>query len=395
MKSELRLDRSTATRIKRLDNGYVKLPITATRVGILVYRDTEGKEWREFRPASEVFHADSMQSLSGVPVTNDHPSELLTAENTKEHQVGFTSNEVIRKDVFLETHGTITDKKAIEDLFSGKVQASAGYRCDVEETPGIWQGQRYDAIQRNIRYNHVAIVRAGRAGPDVRMHLDDANHTEKVLRLDSLIEEIDNDNNGGLMKVIVLDGMEYQVSPEAHSAITAKIRKDAEEKSELKAKLDAESSEKTKQLARADSLTDEVTNLKKSEPKMDEAMITARVQKRVALERFASSRLDSKTDLTTLTDREIIVNLIKLDNAAFKDEDKDDVYLTARFDHMVDTAAKAPAKTGSAYNSSREIAENRFTADSKDQPLSYEQARFKSQQQAASKYTQRIGYGVK
>ncbi len=392
MKSELRLDRGNTGKMKRLDNGFIRLPITATRVGILVYKDQTGKEWREFRPESEVFHADSMASLAGMPITNDHPKELLTSQNAKLHSVGHTSDSVFRKDHFLKTHGTITDQSAIDAALGGKVQVSAGYTADIEMKSGTWNGERYDAIQRNIRYNHVAIVKAGRAGPDVRLHMDDADHTEKALRFDSLLEIDDNSNNGGSMKSIVLDGIEYPVTPEAHAAITSKIRKDAEDKIALQAKVEAEAAEKTKQLARADSLTDEVTTLK-AEPKFDEDVIASRVQKRVALERFASQRLDS--DLSTLTDRDIIVNLIHLDNKDFKAEGKDDIYLQARLDHMIETAAKTPPKKGAGYNQSKDIGKDRFTEDGKDQPLSYEQARLKHQQDSAAKHTQRIGYGVK
>ena len=48
-----------------------------------------------------------------------------------------------------------------------KVELSCGYACSYELSSGIWNGIRYDAIQRNIRGNHLASVPEGRMGPDV------------------------------------------------------------------------------------------------------------------------------------------------------------------------------------------------------------------------------------
>lgn len=48
-----------------------------------------------------------------------------------------------------------------------KRQISAGYAYDPDMTPGTYLGLRYDGVMRNIRGNHVALVEAGRAGPDV------------------------------------------------------------------------------------------------------------------------------------------------------------------------------------------------------------------------------------
>jgi hypothetical protein len=53
---------------------------------------------------------------------------------------------------------------------------SAGYELDLDPTPGEYQGRRYDAVQRNIRINHVAAVPLGRAG--TAMVLDDGWGTD-------------------------------------------------------------------------------------------------------------------------------------------------------------------------------------------------------------------------
>ena len=48
---------------------------------------------------------------------------------------------------------------------------SLGYVCKIDETPGEWNGQKYDQIQRDINYNHLAVVHKGRAG-NARIRLD-------------------------------------------------------------------------------------------------------------------------------------------------------------------------------------------------------------------------------
>jgi hypothetical protein len=46
-------------------------------------------------------------------------------------------------------------------------ELSCGYHYDPDMTPGVYDGEPYDGVMRNIRGNHVAIVEEGRAGPDV------------------------------------------------------------------------------------------------------------------------------------------------------------------------------------------------------------------------------------
>jgi hypothetical protein len=61
---------------------------------------------------------------------------------------------------------TINNADAIEDVLNGKRALSMGYECEIEKAPegATWLGMAYDSIQRNIRYNHCAIVDAARAG---------------------------------------------------------------------------------------------------------------------------------------------------------------------------------------------------------------------------------------
>ena len=55
--------------------------------------------------------------------------------------------------------------KAIED--DSQKELSSAYHYDADMTPGVFRGAAYDGVMRNIRANHVSLVKKGRAGPDV------------------------------------------------------------------------------------------------------------------------------------------------------------------------------------------------------------------------------------
>lgn len=157
-----------------LPNGWVRASGHLTRAGIFSYLQHDGTVIRELRKPEEVFKADSLSSFALVPLTNDHPPELLTAGNTKQYAVGNVGESIQRDGDFVRASLLFTDAKAIADLQAGKSELSCGYSCDLDFTPGTWDGEAYDAIQRNIRGNHVAIVDRGRAGPEVRVKMDAA-----------------------------------------------------------------------------------------------------------------------------------------------------------------------------------------------------------------------------
>lgn len=160
-----------------------------TRSGIFVYRDAQGKAIRELRPPEEVMHPESLASFGLMPVTNDHPSELLTADNAKEYQVGTVSESVVAEGDKVRAALMITDAQAIEALDAGKSELSCGYTADVVQESGVWQGQPYDAKQINIRGNHVALVDAGRAGPACSVRMDAAGAAQEIL-MDEIMMEL-------------------------------------------------------------------------------------------------------------------------------------------------------------------------------------------------------------
>lgn len=64
------------------------------------------------------------------------------------------------------------NKDAIEAIKRGKQELSLGYTLDVIEELGIYNGEKYTHRQKNVDYNHLALVNQGRAGRTARVNLD-------------------------------------------------------------------------------------------------------------------------------------------------------------------------------------------------------------------------------
>lgn len=200
-------DRLTLDAPRRTGDGYLVASVRAARTGIQVYGGREVDPDNEhgmrdratvsvYRPADEVFNADSLASYAHRPVTIEHPSERVTADNWSKYAVGVVDGEVVRDGEFVRVSMMVMDSEAIDIIDKGKREISQGYACDVEFTAGTTpEGLSYDAVQRNIRANHTAIVGVARGGHALRI------------------------GDGKAMKSILVDGHMVEVSDAAEIAI--------------------------------------------------------------------------------------------------------------------------------------------------------------------------------
>jgi len=160
---------------RRTADGYLIATAKSVRTGIQLYAGSEvgmadKAVVRVYRPAEEVFAADSLQSFSHAPVTNDHPAEAVTADNWAKLAVGEVSTAAKKDGEWVHLPLVLKDAAAIKAVEDGKRELSAGYNCDLDWTPGkTADGQPYDAIQRNIKINHLALVDRARAGSQARI----------------------------------------------------------------------------------------------------------------------------------------------------------------------------------------------------------------------------------
>lgn len=176
MKKDYRIDRGGRITSKIDDNGYLRIDGVVAHVGILEYMDDDGSIIREFVPEETLFDPASLESLAGAPVTLQHPPEMVTPSNYKEYSQGSVNGMPKRDGDNLVASMLVIGNEALHAVeYDGVSELSPGYSVDLDETPGEWQGQKYDRVQRNRRYNHQAIVDAARGGSVCSLRFDGAN----------------------------------------------------------------------------------------------------------------------------------------------------------------------------------------------------------------------------
>ena len=154
--------------LRKNADGYLQGRIRVTGAGVFTYIGENGKEIKRLRPVDEVCKVESYSTLNGKPLTLQHPNEFCTPENAKELSVGSCMSDAESDGLNIYLSVCVTDLRAIESIEAGKVAAvSCGYSAELIPQSGNWQGVSYDEIMTNIRYNHLALVKKGRAGEDL------------------------------------------------------------------------------------------------------------------------------------------------------------------------------------------------------------------------------------
>lgn len=133
------------------------------------------KIFNVLRPPEELSDPACIESFKLIPWIDNHvmlgpKMQEMTDSAMAAEQKGVQG--VIGEDVFFKDGTLFANIKAFSNtlaqlIAAGKRELSAGYRCIYDMTSGVWNGQRYDAVQRQIRGNHLALVNEGRMGPDV------------------------------------------------------------------------------------------------------------------------------------------------------------------------------------------------------------------------------------
>jgi uncharacterized protein len=163
---------------KMVAGGFMVAVAKSVRTGVQDYLGTElGKPEmnvvRVYRPASEVFSDASLRSFSHAPITDDHPAVMVDSSNWKDLAKGEVSTAAKKDGDWITLPLLFKDQAVIDKVKNGKRGLSAGYTCDLEWTSGMTEdGTKYDAIQRNIKINHLALVDMGRAGSEARVQMD-------------------------------------------------------------------------------------------------------------------------------------------------------------------------------------------------------------------------------
>lgn len=228
--------------------GKLFIDATIARAGVQKYSDGI-TEWYEFRPPDEVER--SADSFSDCFVTIEHPIEAVTIANSRSLGVGW-SRDCVYADCLLETPLVISDGQAVLKAHTTHTEISCGYDAVVTDESGIWvdtdgiagpkgTSYKYDKVQRNIRGNHIALVRNGtaRAGPIARVKLDSLPSQDFAWA----IAEVDNEQSQRSdMKTITIQGKQYQVEDaiyDSYQALSVAAKADSATPTQIQPQIDA------------------------------------------------------------------------------------------------------------------------------------------------------------
>lgn len=327
------LDRASISGIRRTADGYGVADVRCARSGVQQYSGIELgiiglPVVNVYRPEHEVFSKDSLGSFAHKPVTDDHPPELVNADNWKQYSLGDIGDEVARDGEFVRVPVKLMDSSLINKIESGKSEISMGYTADIEFTDGVAPcGTPYQAIQKNIRINHLAVVDKGRAGEKCRFGDSAWAWGNKPL----------NDNKDGVkkLKTILVDGFTVETTEAGATAIEKLINDKkalqdlADEAEAAKAKAIADSEAK---LAAKDA---EIEKLQKEQ--LTDEQVNELVNKRSELIEKAK-KVAADQDYSGLSNEAIKVAAVKAVLGEEVIEGKAKEYIEARFDILVEEA---------------------------------------------------------
>lgn len=146
-----------------------------------------------YRPAEELATEECINSFKLLPWIDNHvmlgsEDEGLTPAEAKGIQ-GVIGEDVYFDGEYLKGNIKVFSEAMSNLIANGKKELSCGYRCRYEYAPGIYNGEAYDYVQREIRGNHLALVEQGRMGSDVAV-LDHFTFTVDNKELFNMAEEI-------------------------------------------------------------------------------------------------------------------------------------------------------------------------------------------------------------
>ena len=230
LKRVIRLDSVPMVKAYFTPEGFLRDKPILTSTGIFEYSNPDGSIRRELRLPEDVFSPESLKSYRGKPVVVTHDAGLIDKNNVAENQIGTILSEGERSGDDVRAEIIIHDTDAMKD--AGFKELSLGYNLDLDETPGEWHGQHYDAIQRNIRINHLALVRDARAGEQARLNLDSRDNKNVLKGGKKMSKKIVNARRGDA----VLSDEEFAKAIDEYKARKAEREKtDADDVEEVEA----------------------------------------------------------------------------------------------------------------------------------------------------------------
>lgn len=155
------------------ENGYLVIKDNKiAKAGVFEYL---GSEISQDLPKNEIYKVyrsfeelkKTAKDFEGMPVKLGH--EWASPEK-KDLKVGAISGEVKLDEPYLIADIKIYAQKAIEAITTHNItELSPGYTAKYVAETGEYNNEHYEFSQKDIKYNHLAIVEQGRSGQEVRI----------------------------------------------------------------------------------------------------------------------------------------------------------------------------------------------------------------------------------
>lgn len=346
-------DRVSVTATRRTADGYLVADAKVARTGVQVYTGAEvGRPEmpivRVYRPPEEVFSQDAMRSYAYRPVTIDHPSKMVDATTWKGVASGQTGGEVVRDGDFVRVPLVLMDAAAIKAYEAGKRELSMGYTSEIVFQDGFTpDGKQYDAVQTQLRMNHLAVVDLARGGAELR--IGDGRAPVPLDRGDNNPQTEKSTMSDIKTRTVMVDGLSVETTDAGAQAI-GKLQTDL--KTSRTALADANTANaqaiaaKDAQIAKLEAERDDLKG-----KVLSDAALDARVQERADLITAAKAIHDA--DYAGKSDNDIrkTVVLAKVSDADIKD--KPQAYFDAYFDILLKEAKKDPVSRALRDGASR------------------------------------------
>lgn len=336
------LDRASVGAVKETAEGYLVATSRVARTGVQEYLARELGDIataagfkpddvvRVYRHADQVFHKDSLTSITRLPVTIDHPGEDVTADNWAKMAVGDIGDAYATEPEWIVVNPMLKDAAAVKAARTTHPELSMGYSANIVKAR---DGLDADFEVSDIRYNHLALVPKARAGDKAR--IGDGWGVSPI--------EIDDSQPGGMpktkgglqmpdLKTLVLGDSAVQVAA-ADAAAIEKFKADtAKQLADAKSVADAAIAAKDAELAQVQAALDDAKTKILSDADLDK-----RVAARAELV-AAAHAIAPEVKTTGLSDADIrkATVVAKLGDAAIAG--KSAAYIDARFDILADSA---------------------------------------------------------
>ena len=175
-----RIDSISMDQTYYTEEGYLVDHPIVTTCGIFEYKNDDGSTRRELRLPENVFDKKSLESYKGKPIIITHDAGEVDKENVRREQIGTIMSEGYRDGDSVRCEIIIHDTNALKSC--GLKELSLGYSLDTDDTPGVYHGEKYDCIQKNIEINHLALVGEARAGETARLNIDGKDDDTQILK---------------------------------------------------------------------------------------------------------------------------------------------------------------------------------------------------------------------